>query len=191
MDRSTAVSSRESRISGLAMIARLPMVTNAVSLCVAWIRHQHRLRRGHRRLMALDDHLLADIGLSRDQVERAARSGHLPAWQQAEIDDRNVMHRGPIADDRLSAETKTAFDFYSCLCLYSPCLSRGDELEPSVLGRGPGSLDKPLTERRIQSGLCDPSSRLDRERHKLAGAYRRMGLRMTGMKPVSGRHSLP
>jgi uncharacterized protein YjiS (DUF1127 family) len=35
----------------------------------------HRLRRDTRRLMALDDRMLRDVGLSRGEVERAVRGG--------------------------------------------------------------------------------------------------------------------
>jgi uncharacterized protein YjiS (DUF1127 family) len=35
----------------------------------------HRLRHDTRRLMALDDRLLRDVGLSRGEVERAVRGG--------------------------------------------------------------------------------------------------------------------
>ena len=35
----------------------------------------HRLRRDTRRLMALDDRMLRDVGLGRGEVERAVRGG--------------------------------------------------------------------------------------------------------------------
>jgi uncharacterized protein YjiS (DUF1127 family) len=35
----------------------------------------HRLRREARRLMALDDRMLRDVGLSRGEIERAVRVG--------------------------------------------------------------------------------------------------------------------
>jgi uncharacterized protein YjiS (DUF1127 family) len=35
----------------------------------------HRLRRDARRLMALDDRMLRDVGLSRGEIERAVRGG--------------------------------------------------------------------------------------------------------------------
>jgi uncharacterized protein YjiS (DUF1127 family) len=35
----------------------------------------HRLRQDARRLMALDDRMLRDVGLSRGEVERAVRGG--------------------------------------------------------------------------------------------------------------------
>jgi uncharacterized protein YjiS (DUF1127 family) len=42
---------------------------------VAPVRRWHRAQRDARQLMALDDHLLQDIGLSRDEIERALRAG--------------------------------------------------------------------------------------------------------------------
>jgi uncharacterized protein YjiS (DUF1127 family) len=41
----------------------------------AWIRNKRRIHRGMKELMALDDRMLADIGLTRAQVEHAARRG--------------------------------------------------------------------------------------------------------------------
>jgi uncharacterized protein YjiS (DUF1127 family) len=41
----------------------------------AWIRYERRIRRDINELMALDDRMLADIGLSREQVPHAARHG--------------------------------------------------------------------------------------------------------------------
>ena len=42
---------------------------------IAWIGFRRRLRRGIRELMALDDHMLRDIGISRNEVEYAVRYG--------------------------------------------------------------------------------------------------------------------
>jgi uncharacterized protein YjiS (DUF1127 family) len=46
-----------------------------VKQLAAWIRNKRRFRRAMNELMALDDRLLADIGLTRGQVEQAARQG--------------------------------------------------------------------------------------------------------------------
>jgi uncharacterized protein YjiS (DUF1127 family) len=42
---------------------------------IAWIASRRRLRRDVKELMALDDRILRDIGLSRSDVECAARYG--------------------------------------------------------------------------------------------------------------------
>jgi uncharacterized protein YjiS (DUF1127 family) len=42
---------------------------------VAPVRRWYRARRDARRLMTFDDHQLQDIGLSRDEMERALRTG--------------------------------------------------------------------------------------------------------------------
>ena len=47
----------------------------ATSHLIAPILRWHRARRDSRQLMALGDHLLHDIGLSRGEIERAMRMG--------------------------------------------------------------------------------------------------------------------
>jgi uncharacterized protein YjiS (DUF1127 family) len=79
MDNSTAISARELRLAAPARTTGLAIVASTISRCVAWIRDQERIRQDTNRLMTLDDRLLADIGLERDQVEHALRSGRLPA----------------------------------------------------------------------------------------------------------------
>jgi len=64
------VSPRESR----APVAR-PAIW-AMARGVAWVRHQLRLRRDTAKLLALSDHLLADMGVRRDQVRHAVHDGH-------------------------------------------------------------------------------------------------------------------
>ena len=65
----TMISSRESR----APAARPAIWTTARG--VAWIRHQIRIRQDAAKLPALSDHLLADMGVRRDQVGWAVRDG--------------------------------------------------------------------------------------------------------------------
>ena len=48
--------------------------TTAIKRFVAWIRNERRVRLTINELMALDDHTLSDIGLSRRNIEQAVRS---------------------------------------------------------------------------------------------------------------------
>jgi len=50
----------------------------AVRVVTGWIRRKQQVRRTVALLSTLDDHLLADIGLLRDQVEQAARGDYAP-----------------------------------------------------------------------------------------------------------------
>lgn len=43
-----------------------------------WLRDQRQRHRSRRELLNLDDHLLADIGIDRDMVEREVRK---PFWR--------------------------------------------------------------------------------------------------------------
>ena len=45
---------------------------------LARLRHEWRMRRDIDHLLALDDRMLADIGLSRSMIEYAARHGRFP-----------------------------------------------------------------------------------------------------------------
>jgi uncharacterized protein YjiS (DUF1127 family) len=45
---------------------------------VEWIRSERRIRRATHELMAMDDRMLADIGLSRADLAYGARYGRLP-----------------------------------------------------------------------------------------------------------------
>ncbi|MGO1078890.1 hypothetical protein [Inquilinus sp. CA228] len=65
----TIISSRESR----APAPRPTILATAAARSIAWVRHQLRLRRDTGMLLALSDHLLADMGVHRDQVGRAVR----------------------------------------------------------------------------------------------------------------------
>lgn len=68
------VSPRESRVT--TPPARPAFLTTAAARGVAWVAHQLRLRRDTAKLLALSDHLLADMGVGRDQVGRAVRDGY-------------------------------------------------------------------------------------------------------------------
>jgi len=43
---------------------------------IAWVRHRLRIRRDAAKLLALSDHLLADMGIRRDQVRHAVHDGY-------------------------------------------------------------------------------------------------------------------
>ena len=48
-------------------------VTELVRNGIGWLVTRRRIRRGIKELMALDDQMLADIGLSRSELVQAAR----------------------------------------------------------------------------------------------------------------------
>jgi uncharacterized protein YjiS (DUF1127 family) len=75
MNSQTAALSRHAKPATTGPLAG---VVHAVSSCIAWIRRRWLVRRNVELLSALDDKMLADIGLVRDQVEYVARLGHLP-----------------------------------------------------------------------------------------------------------------
>jgi uncharacterized protein YjiS (DUF1127 family) len=52
-------------------------LTRPIRQGLAWIGSQRRLRRDIKELMALDDRILRDIGLSRCDVEHGARCGRM------------------------------------------------------------------------------------------------------------------
>ncbi|MGK9171382.1 DUF1127 domain-containing protein [Inquilinus limosus] len=74
---SMVVSSRKPRIA--AATFRPAMAARAVGRCAAWIRHRMKIRRDTETLMALDDHLLADMGLDRPEIGRALRQAYRTA----------------------------------------------------------------------------------------------------------------
>ena len=59
---------------GLAASGTNPWL-HPIKRLAAWIRNKRRIRRAMTELMALDDRMLADIGLTRGQVGHAARHG--------------------------------------------------------------------------------------------------------------------
>ena len=58
--------------------SRHAMSVRSIKLWIAWIRQQRRTRRSADQLHALDDHMLADIGLNRADIDYVARYGRLP-----------------------------------------------------------------------------------------------------------------
>lgn len=61
-------------------------LAQAIRRRTEWLRAARRDRRGIHELVALDDRSLADIGLTRSDVEHAARYGRLPAAANARDD---------------------------------------------------------------------------------------------------------
>jgi uncharacterized protein YjiS (DUF1127 family) len=64
------VSPRESRATTLPP---RPAILTTAARGVAWVRQQLRLRQDSAKLLALSDHLLADLGVRRDQIGLVAR----------------------------------------------------------------------------------------------------------------------
>lgn len=72
MDSATVVSPCRPRS---AAIRRAPPALGRIA---AWIRRQWKMSRDTARLTALDDHLLADMGLTRGEILGLVRRGQLP-----------------------------------------------------------------------------------------------------------------
>jgi uncharacterized protein YjiS (DUF1127 family) len=77
MTTRTAAVSRHRQISTPAIIS-LAALSYAVGRCVDWVKRRQQIRRNLELLTSMDDHLLADIGLMRDQVEQAAEGSYVP-----------------------------------------------------------------------------------------------------------------
>ena len=58
------------------------VLTESIRRGIAWIRYRGQVRRAIKTLRDFDDHLLADLGLTRDQIKKVACSGHLPGYPQ-------------------------------------------------------------------------------------------------------------
>ncbi|WP_342237493.1 DUF1127 domain-containing protein [Inquilinus sp. OTU3971] len=66
------VSPRESR----APATRPALLTTTAARAIAWVGLRLRIRRDTAKLLALSDHLLADMGVRRDQVGSAVRDAY-------------------------------------------------------------------------------------------------------------------
>lgn len=66
----------------------LPRLAMAVRRWLAATGRRRLIRRDIARLMALDDRMLADIGLSRAAIEHAVGNGRLPDWTRGEARGR-------------------------------------------------------------------------------------------------------
>jgi uncharacterized protein YjiS (DUF1127 family) len=76
---SSTIEANLARGAGLHVQSWPAALARPIKLGIAWIRFRRQLRRDVKELMALDDHLLADIGLKRGQIEYVVQYGHLPA----------------------------------------------------------------------------------------------------------------
>ena len=52
-----------------------PLLASWIIRSIAWLEARHRMRRAVDELMAMDDRMLADIGVSRGEILHAARHG--------------------------------------------------------------------------------------------------------------------
>jgi uncharacterized protein YjiS (DUF1127 family) len=52
-----------------------PLLASWIIRSIAWLEARHRTRRAVVELMAMDDRMLADIGVSRGEILHAARHG--------------------------------------------------------------------------------------------------------------------
>jgi uncharacterized protein YjiS (DUF1127 family) len=77
MSRST-VEFPPSRAAGLAAASLRTVLIESIWRRIDWIRSEYRFRRDINALMALDDRMLADIGLRRGEIEHAVRFSALP-----------------------------------------------------------------------------------------------------------------
>jgi uncharacterized protein YjiS (DUF1127 family) len=72
------IESRVRQATALRAAQSWPAVlANWIARLIDWIQSRHRARRAFAELTALDARMLADIGLSREAVEPAARCGRL------------------------------------------------------------------------------------------------------------------
>jgi uncharacterized protein YjiS (DUF1127 family) len=74
---SSTIEARLARSAGLNSESWPATLARAIKRGIAWIEFRYRQRREMKELMALDDRLLADIGLRRGQVQYLAQYGHL------------------------------------------------------------------------------------------------------------------
>ena len=69
---------------GQGLAASWPVV-RVIRRLIAWIRAERRIRRGIAELSALDDNLLADIGVARGQIAHASRYGKPPQGWNVDV----------------------------------------------------------------------------------------------------------
>jgi len=74
MDSTMMASSCEPQIAAI----RPTPAAGILGRVAAWIRRQMKMSRDTARLTALDDHLLADMGLARGEIPTLVRHGRLP-----------------------------------------------------------------------------------------------------------------
>jgi uncharacterized protein YjiS (DUF1127 family) len=75
---SFTIESRTARVAAPAVGSWRNVLVKSIGRGFAWIASRRRMRHDIDALMALDDRMLADIGLGRGDVEYVARYGRLP-----------------------------------------------------------------------------------------------------------------
>ena len=80
MSSSIASSSGMSTAPLIFSVRPAAVLSDGIRRCIAWLRCRRQIRRTIETLEDFDDRLLADVGLSREQIEKSARSGHLPGY---------------------------------------------------------------------------------------------------------------
>ena len=93
----TATLSRHNSQTHFLLRAKAALAKTALAktLVAAFDRRQTRLR-----LQELDDHLLADIGISRGDIERIARTSHLPRRGFGKFGTRRESRQFPTVGRR-------------------------------------------------------------------------------------------
>lgn len=79
MTNSTATFSRRSRNTSPEINTALDILSDAVGNALNWIRDRREMRRAIKKLDGLDDHLLADIGVNRSEIDKSLRRAYRAA----------------------------------------------------------------------------------------------------------------
>jgi uncharacterized protein YjiS (DUF1127 family) len=72
---SSTIETRTSRIDGLGAVSWRDLLVNSIRRRFGRLESELRLRRDLDDLMSLDDRILADIGLSRGEIDYVVRHG--------------------------------------------------------------------------------------------------------------------
>lgn len=79
MTNSAATFSRRSRNTSPEINTALDILSDAVGNALNWIRDRREMRRAIKKLDGLDDHLLADIGVNRSEIDKSLRRAYRAA----------------------------------------------------------------------------------------------------------------
>jgi uncharacterized protein YjiS (DUF1127 family) len=90
---STVLESSKSRAARVITEFSQAALASLAKRWIGQIRWERQVRRGIHALMALDDRMLADMGLTRGAVEYAARHGDLPTRVNNEAVGRSAPRR--------------------------------------------------------------------------------------------------